>query len=182
MPITLGSTPSSRRLRGIFAAGATLVALSGCSTSFDAQTNAVYDPAAGTNARGGGVDVLNALIVDNADGTGTLSTTLVYNPGEFDDNVELPPTITLDEMTVTTLSDEPIDSTLVSGGIALEPNESVKVGEEPVATVSGDNFAAGEFVWLNLGFDAAAEPVRLQVPVVTRENTDWYDDIAVPTD
>src|SRR5215510_5282447 len=136
----------------MLATGAALVALSGCSTSFDAQTNAVYDPAAGTNARGGGVDVLNALIVDNADGTGTLSTTLDYNPGEFDDDVELPSTITLNEMTVTTLGEEPIDSTLVSGGIALEPNESVKVGEEPVATVSGDNFAAGDFVWLNLGF------------------------------
>jgi hypothetical protein len=181
VPITLGSTPSSRRLRGLLAAGAAMTALTGCSTSFDAQTNAVYDPGAGTNARGGGVDVLNALIVDNADGTGTLSTTLVYNPGEFDDDIELPPTITLDEMTVTTLGAEPIDSTLVAGGIELVPNESVIVGEEPDATVSGDNFAAGDFVVLNLGFDAAAEPVQLQVPVVTREDTDWYDDIAEVT-
>jgi len=181
VPITLATTSSGRRLRSLAVAGAAIAALTGCSTSFNAQTNHVYDPGPGTNSRGGGVDVLNALIVDNGNGTGTLSTTLVLNPGEFPAGTEIPPVVMMDQMTITTLNGEPIDSTLVSGGIALKPNEPVKLGRKPDATVSGDNFAAGDFVQLNLDFDAAAKPVQLQIPVVTREGTTIYDQIAEAT-
>ena len=181
MPITLATTSSGRRLRVLAVAGAMIAALSGCATSFNAQTNHVYDPGPGTNSRGGGVDVLNALIVDNGNGTGTLSTTLVLNPGEFAAGTEIPSVVTLDQMSVTTLSGDPIDSTLVSGGIDLEPNQPVKLGRTPDATVSGDNFAAGDIVQLNLAFDVAAKPVQLQIPVVTREGTTIYDQIAEAT-
>ena len=181
MPITLATTSSGRRLRSLAVAGAAIAALTGCSTSFNAQTNHVYDPGPGTNSRGGGVDVLNALIVDNGNGTGTLSTTLVLNPGEFPAGTEIPPVVTMDQMTVTTLNGEPIDSTLVSGGIALKRNESVKLGRKPDATVSGGNFGPGDIVQLNLDFDAAAKPVQLQIPVVTREGTTIYDQIAEGT-
>lgn len=178
MPITLATTSSGRRLRSLAVAGATIAALTGCSTSFNAQTNHVYDPGPGTNSRGGGVDVLNALIVDNGNGTGTLSTTLVLNPGEFPAGTEIPSVVTMDQMSVTTLNGDPIDSTLVSGGIALKPNEPVKVGREAEATVSGDNFSPGDIVELNLDFDAAAQPVHLQIPVFSREGTTMFDQIA----
>jgi hypothetical protein len=178
VPTILGSTPSGRRLRGLAVTGAALVALAGCSTGFNAQTSHVYDAGAGTNDRGSGVDLLNALFVENADGTATLSATLVLNPGEFDDGVEVPATVTLEDMTVTTLDGDPIEASLVEGGIPLEPNEPVKIGEEPVATVSGDNFAAGGMVTLNVDFDVAVEPIQMDVPVVTREGTDIYDEIA----
>lgn len=180
MPTVLGSTPHGRplrrRLRGVLVAGCVAAALTACSdTSFDAQTNAVYDPGIGTNARGGGVDVLNALIVDNGDGTGTLAGTLVLNPGEFDAGHELT-TVTLSQLEVTTLDDKPVTSNLTAGGVTLEPNEPVKLGEDALATVSGDNVAAGDMVTLDLTFDRDAQPVSMDIPVV--ERTEMYDDVA----
>jgi hypothetical protein len=46
---------------------------------FSAQTDQVYQAAAGVNDRSGNVDILNALVVSGTDGAGTLSTTLVDN-------------------------------------------------------------------------------------------------------
>lgn len=178
MPTILGSTPSGRRLRGLAVTGAALVALTGCSTGPNAQTSHVYDAGVGTNDRGSGVDLLNVLYVDNADGTATLSATLLLNPGEFDDGEEVPPTVTLEDMRVTTLDGDPIEASLVEGGIPLEPNEPVEIGEEPLATMSGDNFAAGGMVTINVDFDVAVDPIQMDVPVVTREGTDMYDEIA----
>lgn len=176
MPTVLGSTPRGRRLRGLLAAGCAAFAVTGCSsTSFDAQTSAVYDQGVGTNARGGGVDVLNALIVDNGDGTGTLSATLVFNPGSFEDQDELS-TVTLSTLEVTTLEDATVASRLIEGGVTLEPNEPIKVGDDALATVSGDKVAAGDMVTLSLTFDQDAEPVELDVPVV--ERTEMYDEVA----
>jgi hypothetical protein len=178
VPMMRGSTPSGRAWRGLVAAGFAVAALAGCTdTSFNAQTNDVYDPGAGSNARGGGVDVLNALIVDNGDGTGTISATLVLNPGEFDHDVEMS-TVTMDELEVTTLDGDPVESTLVEGGVSLEPNEPQRLGDEPLATVSGDNVAAGDMVTLSVAFDTLAEPVAMDIPVVTREGTQMYDSVA----
>ena len=178
MPTILGSTPSGRRLRGLAVTGAALVALTGCSTGTNAQTNHVYDAGVGTNDRGSGVDLLNVLFVDNADGTATLSATLLLNPGEFDDGAEVPETVTLEDLMVTTLDGDPIEASLVEGGIPMEPNQPVRIGEEPLATMSGDNFAAGGMVTINFDFDVAVEPIQMDVPVVTREGTDMYDEIA----
>jgi hypothetical protein len=167
-------------MRGLVVAGCAVAALSGCSdTSFDAQTNAVYDPGAGSNARGGGVDVLNALIVDNGDGTGTMSGTLLLNPGEFDDDVEVA-TVTMDQLEVTTLDGDPVDSTVVDGGVTLEPNQPVQLGEEPLAWVTSDDVVAGDMVTLSLAFDALAEPVEMDIPVVSREGegAEMYAEIA----
>lgn len=179
MPTVPGSTPpgrwSRRRLRGALVAGCVVAAVSGCSdTSFDAQTNAVYDPGVGSNARGGGVDVLNALIVDNGDGTGTISAALVLNPGSFGLREELT-TVTLNQLEVSTLDDKSVSSNLEAGGVTLAPNEPVKLGQDTVATVSGDNVAAGDMVTLDLTFDQDAQPVTMDIPVV--ERTEMYDDI-----
>ena len=47
--------------------------------NFGAQTDQVYNPAAGVDDRAGSVDVLNALIVSGTDGSGTVIATLVNN-------------------------------------------------------------------------------------------------------
>lgn len=52
--------------------------LGGCGTGFSAQTNQVYQPGVGANARGD-VDSLNTLLVANSDGTATLSASLHNN-------------------------------------------------------------------------------------------------------
>lgn len=176
MPTVLGSTPRQRRLRGLLVAGCVAAAVTGCTdTGFDAQTSAVYDQGVGTNERGGGVDVLNALIVDNGDGTGTLSATLVLNPGSFEDQDALS-TVTLTTLEVTTLEDEAVATQLIEGGVTLEPNEAVRLGDDALATVAGDNVAAGDMVTLSLTFDQDAEPVEMDVPVV--ERTEMYDEVA----
>jgi hypothetical protein len=67
---TLGAVNVRRRL----ATAALLLAvpaLSSCSVSFGAQTDQVYNPSAGVDDRSGSVDVLNALVVSGAAGSGT---------------------------------------------------------------------------------------------------------------
>lgn len=175
MPMILGSTPSGLRWRGLLAAGCVVAAISGCAdTNSDAQTNAVYDAGIGSNARGGGVDVLNALIVDNGDGTGTVSATLLLNPGDFDED-EAPSSVTFDDFEVTTLDADAVDATL-DDDVVLEPDEPVKLGDEAFATVSGDNVAAGDMVTATFSFDADIAPVELDIPVVVR--TEMYDEVA----
>jgi hypothetical protein len=175
VPNILGSTPSGLRWRGLLAATCAAAAISGCSdTGSDAQTNAVYDAGVGSNARGDGVDVLNALIVDNGDGTGTVSATLLLNPGEFDED-EVPASVTFDDFAVTTLDGQPVDASLADG-VVLAPDEPVKLGDEAIATVSGDNVAAGQMVTATFSFDAVVEPIELDIPVV--ERTEMYAEVA----
>jgi copper(I)-binding protein len=71
---------TSRRLRrglaGCVAALATAL-VAGCSTSFDAQTNQIYQSGIGSNNRDGDVYVLDALVVTNGTALGTISAGLV---------------------------------------------------------------------------------------------------------
>ena len=175
MPKILGSTPSLLRWRGLLAATCAVAAVSGCAdTSFSAQTNDVYDAGVGTNSRGDGVDVLNALIVDNGDGTGTLSTTLLLNPGEFDED-DAPPSVTFDDFSVTTLDGQPVEASLTDG-VVLTPDAPVQLGKEPIATVSGDNVMAGDMVTATFSFNTVVEPISIDIPVV--ERTETYAQIA----
>jgi len=50
----------------------TVPALSACGVSFGAQTDQVYNPSVGVDDRSGAVDVLNALVVSGANGSGTV--------------------------------------------------------------------------------------------------------------
>ena len=72
------SSVRRRRLAASSLAVAAVLGLSACGTSFSAQTNQVYQPAAGANARGP-VDSLGTLLVANADGSATLSAALHNN-------------------------------------------------------------------------------------------------------
>jgi len=71
---------TSRRLRrslaGCTAALATAL-VAGCSASFDAQTNQIYQSGIGSNNRDGDVYVLDALVVTDGTGLGTISAALV---------------------------------------------------------------------------------------------------------
>ena len=71
---------TSRRFRRGLAAciAALATALTpGCSTNFDAQTNQIYQPGVGSNNRDGDVYVLDALVVTDGTGLGTISAGLV---------------------------------------------------------------------------------------------------------
>lgn len=61
--------------------------LSSCASSFNAQTDQVYNPSAGVDDRSGSVDVLNALVVSGKEGSGTVIATLVDNDQNRDDSL-----------------------------------------------------------------------------------------------
>ena len=131
----------------------------------------VYDAGVGVNDREGNVYVLNALVVDNGDSTGTLSVSLLDKFGDGDQLVAVQATTDTGEPIEVQQNTKPIE--LCGGQLAvLGPNAEVMLG--------GDAFAAGDTVTLDLTF-RDAEPVRMAVPVVARlvgEGSDPYDSVA----
>ncbi|MGI8676395.1 MAG: hypothetical protein ACR2JT_05610 [Nocardioidaceae bacterium] len=165
-PRPAGTAPAATRF-GHLVIALGLAGLAGCGTGFGAQTVQVYDAGAGVNARGGGVDVLNALIVANEDGTGTLSVSLLAKFGDGD------------ELTTVDASDGPDQPIEVTQSVQPLPICSTRltiVGPDAAVTFSGD-FVDGQTVTLALTF-ADAAPVTMQVPVVARGDTDIYDSVA----
>ena len=132
-------------------------ALSACGTNMEAQTNQIYDAGPGVNARGGGVDVLNALVVSNPDGTGTLSAALV-NQADV-----------ADQVASVELSSEGEDLAAETEGIPLElppfPQNPVQLADE--APVYVEEAQTGLVLTLTMTF-ANGEPVEVEVPVVSR--------------
>lgn len=154
-------------LAGLLVVGA----LSGCGTGMDAQTNAIYDPGDGVNERGGGVDVLNALLVANPDGTGTVSAALLNNGQEPDEVTEVTVSADGEELTVDT-SGLPVE---------LPPSPRAPLNIEDEAALYVEDIEAGYFVTLSMQFQNAA-PVEIEVPVVERGDEPSNDMYAsVPT-
>lgn len=159
---------TSVRRRALAAAALTVTAgltLSACGTGFDAQTNKVYQPAVGSNARGE-VDVLNALLVANPDGSATVSAGVVSN-------ADAEQTVTSVE--VTTLDDKPLQVQSPTTSLALKPGVFVLVG----STAAGEGFKVKEadtglYVKVTFTFSDSS-PVTIEAPVVAR--TAEYDDI-----
>ncbi len=154
-------------LAGLLAVGV----LSGCGTGMDAQTNAIYDPGDGVNERGGGVDVLNALLVANPDGTGTVSTALLNSSEEAD------------ELTAVTASVDGEKLRIDGDGlpVALPPSPIDPLNLEDEAVLYVQDVEAGYFITLTMTFQQA-EPVDIDIPVVDRgdePSNDMYS--SVPT-
>lgn len=162
--------PTSHRVRrgaACLAGVACLLGISACGTNFEAQTNQAYQAAAGSNERAAGVDILNMLAVENADGTATVSAT-VLNKSGGDDSI-----------TAVSATDEEGDDVDVelSQPVALPDGKSVMLGEEPEIVISDEDLSAGYYTTLTLQFDSIA-PVQIQIPVVDRGDEGTYDGIA----
>jgi hypothetical protein len=128
---------------------------------FGAQTDQVYQAAAGTNDRDGVVDVLNALVVSDTDGQGTFAGTLV-NKG--------------------TTKDTLVSVTDASGTVAVDvpAGQAVNLATEGQVRLQGSDIKAGNFVSLTLQF-AGGQTTELAVPVVA--HTGDYVDVPVgPTE
>ena len=138
--------------------------LTGCGTGFGAQTNKSYDAAVGSNQRGGEVDALNALFVDNADGTATLSVALLNK----DTSAHL-----LKSVSITAEDGTPIASTLTAPQ-ELSSRTIYSPGEAGDIIMTG-SFPAGGFVNITFTFDGVAS-LTINAPVVTR--TSIYDTVA----
>lgn len=140
-------------------------ALTSC--GFNEPTDQVYTPAVGVNDRSGSVDVLNAVVVSGADGSGTLLATLVNNDSSADSLSGIAGAGENQGLSVDLGS--PIE---VPGG------QSVRVSESTPVSVEGEGVDAGRFVSLTFTFERG-EQVTLEMPVVARRGT--YADIPVPS-
>lgn len=140
--------------------------LSSC--GFNMPTDRVYTPGVGVNERSGQVDVLNALVVSGADGSGSLVATLSNNDQAEGDALTRVAGSGEDAAVRVTL-DSPLE--LTKGG-------SISVSDEAEVSVEGEPITPGAFVELTFTFEQA-EPITVQVPVVARRGT--YADIPVPS-
>ncbi|MCW2769684.1 MAG: hypothetical protein JWR27_1117 [Aeromicrobium sp.] len=153
---------TSVRRRALAAAALAMTAgltLSACGTGFGAQTNKVYQPAVGANARGE-VDVLNALLVANADGSATISAGVVNN-GDQEQS--------LSSVTVTTLDDQELEVASTDKPVTLTPDVFNAIGGASDAgrfrVVKGAD--AGLYVKVTFTFSDSS-PVTIEAPVVAR--------------
>lgn len=152
-----------RRLAATIAAS-TLLALSAC--GFEAQTNQQYQAAVGANTHGD-VDVLNAVVVANDDGSGTISTGFVNNTDAEQ---------SLSSVSATTMSGEELP---VRGLRLLLPLPKDQLASLGLSSDSGgfritEGVEAGYYVKLTFSFTDSA-PVTIEAPVVTR--TAEYDKV-----
>ncbi len=136
--------------------GALLIAVPGltsCSaTGRDAATNRDDNPIVpGANNRDAQVDVLNAVVVSKADGSGTFIATLVNNSPDADDTMA----------SLSGLGLEVGEFTAV--GIPLRGLVNLAAADQGIP-VTGD-FGAGRYVALTVGL-GSGESVDLNVPVV----------------
>lgn len=153
-----------RRLTPVLAL-ALAATLSSC--GFDNATDRVYTPAAGPIARDASVDVLSAVIVSKAPGSGTFIAGLANNSGTEDVVFE---------------AIRPVGDTTIAFE-EFEPATIPPLGFENLSEqgngipVTGE-FTAGDFVTVELSFDTG-EDVELQIPVVT--DCDEFDGFDVST-
>jgi hypothetical protein len=136
--------------------------LSSC--GFDQPTDRVYNPGVGVNDRSGSVNVLNALVVSGADGSGTLVATFTNDKLTEAD-------------TLTDVSGAGASVTL-EAPVDIAPGGNVSLTNETEVSVEGERVLPGSFITLRFTFENA-ETVELEMPVVARRGP--YADIPVPS-
>lgn len=132
--------------------------LSSC--GFDYATDRDYQPGSGTNNREGQVDVLSAVVVSAAEGSGTFVASLSNNEAETEQTFTA---VAGEDASVTAAEFEPI--TISPGGI-------VNLAEPAAGIVLTGEFKAGDVVPLTVDF-GNGERVSLNVPVVSDDTGYW---------
>ena len=147
--------PGSRRLRGAVAALGLLLA-AGCGANFDAQTNKIYQPAAGVNNQEGQVHAFNVLVV-HSEGGGTLIGALLNKAARSDALVEVTGRAGRSALT----------ADIAGSQLELPPDQLAQLGDDAAVSISGEGLNLGATVEITLRFQNAG-PVTLEVPVVAR--------------
>ena len=132
--------------------------LSSC--GFDYATDREYSVNSAAENRDGVVDVLNAVVVSAAEGSGTFVASFSNN----DDS---------DEQTFTAVAGQ--DSTVTAGEfepVTIPAGSLVNLAEPPADIVLTGEFAAGDVVPLTVDF-GNGERVSLNVPVVSDDTGYW---------
>ena len=133
--------------------------LSSC--GFDYATERDYTPGSGANNREGVVDVLSAVVVSGAEGSGTFVASLSNN--DIEEEQTFTGLSAGDGATVEAAEFEPVE--IVAGGL-------VNLAEPPAEIVLTGEFAAGDVVPLAVDF-GNGERVMLNVPVVPDDSGYW---------
>ena len=146
----------------LLVSAATVVALAAplSSCGFDYATDRVYTPGSGANNREGAVDVLSAVVVSAAEGSGTFVASLSNNDADAEETFTA---VAGQDATVTAAEFEPI--TIPAGGL-------VNLAEPAADIVLTGEFEAGDVVPLTVDF-GNGERVSLNVPVVSDETGYW---------
>lgn len=170
---TTASTPAHDRTRSLRRrVGACLLTLTlplvaSCGAGFGAQSQQVYQPANGVTVRSSMVYVVNALVVTDGEGNGTVVVALINQADEPDQLVSLAAEDT---------TGEPVEVAPGPADFALAPGQSVQTAEKANLRLSGAGVTPGGLVTLTFEFSNAA-PVSVEVPVMP-QSTD-YEDVEV---
>jgi hypothetical protein len=160
----LSSRPRTARRRPLqllaFLA-ALCLALTGCGGGFNEQTNKVYQGAAGINNRAGEVYVLNALVVTDGKGNGTLVGSLL--------NV-MSATDSLQGFKAVDSSGKAITTKLASP-VSLPSERAVKLETNGAVRLTSKGLLAGYFIDVTFTF-ATAAPLSMSIPVLP-EGTEY---------
>jgi hypothetical protein len=156
------------RVRQLLALTLAVPLLAACGPNFGAQTDQIYNPAEGTNNRDGDIDVLNALIVAEEDGSGRLIAGL---SNATDEEVEL---------TGVVGDGNDVQFGTDGGDAAVPPGGFLQLADDDAALISanGADVVVGEFVRLTMSFSNGDE-VDINVPVVVPGET--YADVELPS-
>lgn len=163
-------TATRVRARRMLALLLALPLLAACN-NFGAQTDQVYTPAQGTNSQDASIDVLNAAIVSEDDGSGRLIAGLANNT---DEDVALTLVQGVGEGADVQFGTDGGDNTIPGEGF-------LQLADEDVALISatGEQVVKGYYVRLLMVFDNGEE-VELNVPVV--EPGEDFADVVLPSD
>jgi hypothetical protein len=156
------SVVGGRSRAAVVGAVAGLVVLTGCASNFSAQTQQRYQPAEGVSNRLGQVFVIDALIVEDGKGNGTLDAAFINQQAGAD---------ALDNVSVTDGAGKPVKVVNVTGApLPLPPQHSVQVAYSGVIRLSGtpETVKEGTFVTIRFTFNRAA-PLTEQIPVVPHD-------------
>lgn len=145
------------------ATAAAVLALAAPLTScgFDYATDREYDVTSAAASREGVVDVLNAVVVSGAEGSGTFIASFVNN--DSDDEHTLTSVAGAEGATVTAGEFEPV---------TIEPAGIVNLADPAAGVVLTGDFTAGNVVPLSIAF-GNGESVSLNVPVVADDTGYW---------
>ena len=159
-----------RSLAGCVAVVAGMLTV-GCSSSFDAQTNQIYQPAIGSDNRHHDVYVLDALVVTDGTNLGTISAGLVNEVVHRGD--------ALIRVTADSADGNRVHGMIRGGQVRLPSQQLVQLADTGDVTLSAAKpLNIGGSITVTFTFRNAA-PVTLDLPIV--KNTGDFIHVPVPT-
>jgi hypothetical protein len=153
--------PSRSSARRVLLVSAALAAtLTGCSGGFNAQTNQLYQPGPGVSVRQDGVYLINAIVVTDASGHGTLVGALVNEQARTD---------TLESVTLTGSHGVSVNVTILPGTISLPPHQAVQLANTGAVRFDG-TLQPGATYRITMTFRNGA-PISTLIPLISKTST-----------